>query len=46
MISVKSYFGLSPGGAVKFYGLVVPVLLSSVSIVEYFLFNDTILDYY
>ena len=45
-ISVKSYFGFSVPGAVNFYGLVVPVLLSSVSAVNFFLFKDTYLDFY
>ena len=38
LISVKSYFGLAPGAAVSFYGLVVPIMLSSVSFLDWFLF--------
>ena len=38
LITVKSYFGLTPAAAVNFYGLVVPILLSSVSVVNFFLF--------
>ena len=46
LINVESYFGLTPAAAVNFYGLVVPALLSSVSVVNFFLFKDTIFDFY
>ena len=38
LISVNSYFGLAAKGGANIYGLVAPLLMSSLSVTNYFFY--------